>query len=135
MGPLTRRRGWLRGALVALAILAAAAGYLAWQLSTWELGIGATDAAHRQARAEFEAALAPAECLTREAVIAAAEARSFDWRDMPAPRWCHAPGGLGNWLRVGIEPALFMSSDDENALLFGFDAAGCSVPWDFAPCD
>lgn len=69
-------------------------------------------------------------CVSRQMVIDAAESHGWDWRDEPAGyRSCIRPDGLDNWLSVEVQPPLMMSSYDETARYFGFDAHGCMAPW------
>ena len=69
-------------------------------------------------------------CVSRQMIIDAAETRGWDWRDAPhGYSGCIRPDGLSDWLSVEVQPPLMMSSYDENALYFGFDAHGCMAPW------
>lgn len=104
-----------------------------WLASTLNLSfadIGAESArANRENARRFVAQLGP-DCVSRQMVIDAAEARGWDWRDEPGGyRGCVRPEGLGNWLSVEVQPPLMMSSHDENARYFGFDSHGCMAPW------
>lgn len=91
------------------------------------------DSAHTDARAAFLASLEGPSCLTRESIIAAAQARDFVTREGDGLfPWCHRPTGLHGWIGVEIEPVRFMSNRDENTAFFGFDQSGCSVPWHYA---
>ncbi|MCP5074276.1 MAG: hypothetical protein GY947_13440 [Rhodobacteraceae bacterium] len=76
-------------------------------------------------------ALGKPDCLTREEIIAEAQSRGWDVQDQEEFRWHHSPDGLQDWLRVSIDPPLFMSTEDENAAFFGFDDEGCSVEWSY----
>ena len=97
-----------------------------------EFDLSRLDDAHRAARTEFYTALETEACLARDTIIVAAENRGFAVSDMDEFQWCHSPTGLTDWLRVEISPGMFLSTDDENAAFFGFDEAGCSVPWTYA---
>ncbi len=92
--------------------------------------IGAESALANRNNARHFVAMLGQDCVSRQMVIDAAETRGWDWRDEPAGyRGCIRPEGLSNWPSVEVQPPLMMSSYDENALYFGFDAYGCMAPW------
>lgn len=102
-----------------------------WSLENLSWDLSAMDDGHRLARNDFYETLATPDCLTRDEIIAEAQSRGWQTRDQDEFIWSHIPAGLGNWLRVTVEPPLFMSTDDENAAFFGFDTDGCSVEWSY----
>lgn len=65
-------------------------------------------------------------CVTRSAIIAAAEERGQSWQDVERPvhRW-RDPDSLQDWLAVKIRPEFFLSTHDEGRYFFGFDTDGC----------
>ena len=128
---MTRRKAVL---VVALGVLAVVAAALLWVRSELLKPFDFTrvDDAHRAAYAAFLADLPQQGCVTRDHVRAAARARQWQMQETPDIRWCVAPDNVAHWLRVTVEPALFMSTDDENAALFAFDAEGCRIEWRYA---
>jgi len=128
---------WFKFILGVIALLIVAAGALMIYV-TYFMKIGPWDLSNLD-NGHFEAELAFMEelnrgpaCITRDTVIALAQSREWDVRNEPEFAWCHSPVGLVDWLRVTVEPSLFMSTDDENAAFFGFDNNGCSVDWNYA---
>ena len=123
-----------------LAIAAIFVGLMTWAaiaginyfLSGLEFNFSRLDDSHRVARTEFYAALETEACLERDTIIDAAENRGFAVSNMDEFQWCHSPTDLTDWLRVDITPPQLLSTADENAAFFGFDEAGCSIPWAYA---
>ncbi|TQM94925.1 hypothetical protein [Roseinatronobacter monicus] len=119
--------------VVALGILIAMVAYLLYLMNNTLDFSSFNDSAHNEARAAFLASLEGPSCLTRDSIIAAAQASDFLTREVDDLfSWCHRPTGLHGWIGVEIEPVRFMSNRDENTEFFGFDQSGCSVPWHYA---
>ncbi|MEJ6394093.1 hypothetical protein V8J82_12545 [Gymnodinialimonas sp. 2305UL16-5] len=85
--------------------------------------IDAGTQAHSLAAAGFLADLSFAGCVSRDDVLAAAEARG--WSTAPRPAVPCPEAGL----RIQVQPALPFSTDDENDLLLSFDQMGCMIAW------
>jgi hypothetical protein len=88
--------------------------------------------AHVTARQAFTTEAAMLGCIRKDHIIAAAQARGWNWREMDSFNWCHrAKNPVQNWLRFEIEPPLPFSTDDENAAHWAFDAQGCHIRWEY----
>ena len=74
-------------------------------------------------------------CTTPDDLRAIAAQRDWLVETHDAFNWCIDIAGLGNWMSITVEPAHFMSTEDENRRYFGFDAQGCSVAWQSASCN
>ena len=103
--------------------------YILHDLRTMEWDFSSADTAHYEASNEFYAALGTPECLTQNAVVQEAEKRGWEWRIEPEFQWETCPAAESPWLRVMIEPSLFMSTENENSAFFVFDDNGCSIDW------
>ena len=95
------------------------------------LGLEDATHAHLAARGAFLADLTSegAGCVTRDAVIAEAQARGWYRGEMEEFPWCIRPAGLSGWLHVDVSPPMPFSTEGENAAYVGFDAQGCMAEW------
>ena len=73
-------------------------------------------------------------CTTSDDVRAIAAQRDWLVETHDGINWCINKEGLSGWISVTVEPAHFMSTEDENRRYFGFDAQGCSVDWSYGDC-
>lgn len=107
--------------------------YVLWaHVLNWNVKGASMD--HGLARQSFFADLAYEGCISREDVIAQAEARGWVWRELESFYWCHAPE-LSGWLDVQVDPPLPFSTVDENAAYIGFDGRGCMARWEYTICE
>jgi hypothetical protein len=77
----------------------------------------------------FFSALGTPDCLTQVAIANEADRRGWDWLIEPTYEWQSCPATASPWLRVMVQPSLFISTDNENSAFFVFDAQGCSIDW------
>jgi len=73
-------------------------------------------------------------CTTPDGLRAIAASRDWLVETHEDFSWCIDRDDLTGWLSVTVEPALFLSTEDENRRYFGFDAQGCSVDWSYSSC-
>lgn len=114
------------------AVLAAVAAMITWALSDDRLSD--VEQSAMAARA-FAQSLPQQGCVTAQDIVAQAQARGWAHGTREDFDYCVAPSGLRNWHWVEVQPALLMSTDEENRLYFGFDAQGCSLSWDYVACN
>lgn len=117
---------------IVLGLVVLSASFMAWLihgLRNIEWDFSKADLAHYEASEAFYADLEGAECVTQDMVVEQADLRDWDWLVEPTFEWESCPAAASPWLRVTVRPSLFMSTDNENAAFFVFDAQGCSIDW------
>ncbi|QFT94293.1 hypothetical protein FIU86_15700 [Roseovarius sp. THAF9] len=118
-----------------LGLLLLAAALIAvnlYAINTVDFSFDKATAAHTEARQAFLADLPDTDCLRAADITGVARARGWDAMQPPQFDWCVTPDTVQTWLRVTVEPPLPFSTEDENAQIFAFDAAGCAVDWSYA---
>ncbi len=111
---------------VAVLCLGALYTYAIWSIRNVDWG-GIQIYKEYSARDAIMLDLSSPDCLTRETVLAQAQARGWGIENAETLGQCQSPDGISNWLRVTTEDGFLLPGNLENVTYFGFDENACSV--------